>query len=129
MLKRLFIFLITSQLFLNGVWASAHMTDGDHASHGVPHLHLDNTHNATDIEPSNIKPSDLKWASSSDLEVLQNNLKNEHSGEGHIHIHLHASLLSNDIYAFSQTNTEKPMSFVSSFSSLTYTPPVPPPTV
>lgn len=127
MLKRLFIFIITSQLFINGICATAHAAGEDHAPHYLSHL--DNHHHADNQSVDDIKLTDFHWANVADVEALQKNLaEDHHAGEGHLHCFIYAYLLPNDICTFSQNNSERPISFLPAFSSLTYTPPVPPPT-
>lgn len=127
MLKRLFILIITSQLFLNGICASAHAAGEDHAPHNL--AHLDNHHHDVNQPVDNIRLADFQWAKVADIEALQKNLaEDHHAGEGHLHCFIHAYLLPSDIYTFSNNNSERPISFLLTFSSLTYTPPVPPPT-
>ena len=125
MLKRLFILFVTAQLLINGISASAHMADSDHASHNIPHLHLDK-----DNDNSWMAPSRFSWNESIEQETKPNdNQSSEHSSEHHFHIHLHAYLVSNETYNIEQVPDEQPVGYNFPISSLSYSPPVPPPTV
>ncbi|TQV87046.1 hypothetical protein [Aliikangiella coralliicola] len=117
MIKRLFVLLIISQLLINGVWASAHMAESDHASHNIPHLHLDISYQSDALS---------SWG---ELDQNSPDSPSEHSVDKHFHIHLHIFLLSNEIAEFNRRFSSPPVFFESRLTSLTHTPPVPPPTL
>ena len=111
MLKRLLVLIILTPLLFNGVWASAHTTEDDHDSYKVPHLHFDTALHGLVEQQS-----------------PENNSAEEEQHE-HFHIHLSVFLKSDDMKHFEARACESPVEFKSRLSSLTLTPPVPPPTV
>ena len=122
MLKRLFVILIISQFLINAVWASAHMAVNDHASHSTPHLHAN----------SDWSHLVIQWQVGGEFELSTDKLgttqnPDDHQVENHFHVHLHAYATSSDYGTTPRKSSEKPTALVSRLTSLTYSPPVPPP--
>ncbi len=111
MLKRLLVLIILTPLLFNGVWATAHITEDDHDSHNVPHLHFD-------IESHGIVE-----------QQTQENDSGEEEQHEHFHIHFSVFLKSDDMKHFEIRTYESPIEFKSRLTNLTHTPPVPPPTI
>jgi|GEM_PF-4525396 len=97
---------MTCQLLLNSVWAIAHSDVSDIDSHYTPHYHLD-SHDAHQVDGESDK----------------------HELDTHCHVHLCAFIMSASPQLTIQLSNEQKQSYQGFFSSLTYSPPVPPPTV
>lgn len=116
MLKRLLVLLIITQLLFNGVWATAHTTEGDHDSHNVPHLHFDIENHVA----INKVTDDTVITANPDHET------DEH--HEHFHIHLNVFLKTDELKLFEKRTSMNPVSFKNHLTSLRLSPPVPPPT-
>jgi hypothetical protein len=117
MLKKLFVLSTLLPLLFNGAWASVHITESDHDSHNVPHVHFD-----TELHQQK------------QLEVLKTNLNSEINEENseienheHFHVYLNAYVKSDDYDYFKIRSSEQPFSYSKLLISLAHTPPVPPP--
>ena len=114
MLTRFFIILVTSQLLLNSVCATAHIAGNDHTSKHSPDLHLDAYHYADIHQEEEVSE---EYADSS-----------EHKRHSHCHTHLQVFLISSEIKPLNIMSDNKTMTFKIKMTSLSHSPPVPPPT-
>ncbi len=111
MTKRIFVFIIVSQLFLNGLWASTHVENVEHHNHNVSHQHID-------IDSDSLTEQEIA-----------DNESEEHATDNHCHVHLVAFVLSTGINYFEPQVSEKALTFNTRLTSLTYIPAVRPPLV
>lgn len=128
LIKRFFTLFLLKLLLLNNVWASVHLAENDHQSHAIPHLHADQ--HLEHVHHSRFK--DIYQSSWIELEKFSEQdpaLNTEHDSEAHFHVHLHAYLVNSCVPSTIASGHLLPISLEKTFRSLTYTPPVPPPTV
>lgn len=125
--KRIGTLFLLNLLLLNSVWASVHLAENDHQSHTIPHLHADqhiqHVHHSSFDDIYQSSWVDLEKVSSQDLPS-----NTEHDSEAHFHVHLHAYLVNSSAPGTIASTRHLPVSLERTFRSLTYTPPVPPPT-
>jgi hypothetical protein len=115
MLKRLLIILVTSLLLLNSVCATAHIAGNDHTNKHSPDLHLDAYHYA-DIHQQD-ESSEAEQSSS------------EHKRHSHCHTNLQVFIISTEFQPVDFISHNKAITHSTLLTSLSHSPPVPPPTL
>jgi hypothetical protein len=118
MLKRFFVFFTLTPLLFNGVWATVHITEDNHDSHHVPHVHFDTeSHFKEKSIDDNLAPESKSSTDDGELEQHE-----------HFHIYLNAYLKSDALGRFQNRENENPSTLKVQLTTLNHTPPVPPPT-
>ena len=133
LIKRIFTLFLLNLLVLNNVWATVHLAKNDHQNHAIPHLHANlpaqhvhsqHTHHS---HFDNIDQS--SWIERDNPSEHAPSIQTEHDNETHFHVHLHAYLVNSTLPSIIASGHLLPFSLEKTFQSLTYTPPIPPPTV
>lgn len=102
------LFIIISNTLINSVWASVHLVASDHDTLESPHLHL---------------VSDLKTLFDFGSELDETSQETEEA-----HFHVMSDLSTQYPLANSLKNNIHIPSAICSYRTLTYSPPIPPPT-
>jgi len=132
--NRLAGIVLASLLMINNVWASVHTNLNTHQNHHMTHSHADLNHIKAHISSSDELLNSV-WFSN---EEFSHNLEKsnydhhesyEHDKEHGYHVHLHLFLVENLTRGQTRVPNQPPLSLETNFSSLTYSPPVPPPTI